>query len=144
MSGPGNIAIFSMMKARMQFLSARQNVVAENVANVSTPDFTPKDVDQSAFVRQLERAGAGAPGAAAGRLQLAATDPRHIQGVTGGRANVSIVSSPDSESTLDGNQVVVEEQMMKLTETRMEFETMVGLYTKSLTLLRLAAKSPSR
>jgi flagellar basal-body rod protein FlgB len=40
--------------------------------------------------------------------------------------------------------VVVEEQMMKIAETRMEFETMVGLYQKSLGLLRLAARSPTR
>jgi flagellar basal-body rod protein FlgB len=52
--------------------------------------------------------------------------------------------APDSETTLDGNSVVVEEQMMKIAETRMDFETMVGLYQKSLGLLRLASRSPTR
>ena len=54
------------------------------------------------------------------------------------------MKSPDSETTLDGNAVVVEEQMMKIAETRMDFETMVGLYQKSLGLLRLASRSPGR
>jgi flagellar basal-body rod protein FlgB len=57
---------------------------------------------------------------------------------------VTTLSSPDSETTLDGNSVVVEEQMMKIAETRMDFETMVGLYQKSLGLLRLASRSPTR
>ena len=63
-----------------------------------------------------------------------------------GGASLGIHSkqSPDSESTLDGNAVVVEEQMMKIAETRMDFETMVGLYQKSLGLLRLATRSPTR
>jgi septum site-determining protein MinD len=37
-----------------------------------------------------------------------------------------------------------EEQMMKIAETRMDFETMVGLYQKSLGLLRLASRAPGR
>jgi flagellar basal-body rod protein FlgB len=57
---------------------------------------------------------------------------------------MTTVKSPDSETTLDGNAVVVEEQMMKIAETRMDFETMVGLYQKSLGLLRLASRSPGR
>jgi len=42
------------------------------------------------------------------------------------------------------NAVVVEEQMAKVAETRMRFEAAIGLYQKSLNLLRMAAKSPSR
>ena len=57
---------------------------------------------------------------------------------------LSVSKSPDSETTLDGNAVVVEEQMMKIAETRMDFETMVGLYQKSLGLLRLASRAPGR
>jgi flagellar basal-body rod protein FlgB len=53
-------------------------------------------------------------------------------------------ASPDSETTLDGNAVVVEEQMLKMAESRMAYDAAIGLYQKSMSMLRLAAKPPGR
>jgi flagellar basal-body rod protein FlgB len=144
MASPTDMPIFQMMKARMNMLGQRQRTIAENVANVSTPGFVPKDVDDKTFARTMEGiahpSGGGVP-----RVQMMATAPGHIIApTTGGAAGVRLVDKPDSETTLDGNKVVVEEQMMKVAETRTEFETMVGLYQKSLGLLRIASRSPSR
>ena len=138
MADPTNMSIFSMMKSRLQMLGERQKVISENVANVSTPGFTPNDIDQEAFSKTLARMSGRAGGAAAGpgRVQMLVSDA--------GSGVINTIKSPDSETTLDGNKVVVEEQMMKVAETRMEFETMLGLYQKSLGLLRLATRSPSR
>jgi flagellar basal-body rod protein FlgB len=144
MANPADMPIFQLMKARMNMLGQRQKTIAENVANVSTPGFVPKDVDEKSFARTMEGIAHQSAGAGPG-LQMAATQPGHITapGARGG-TGVRFVSKPDSETTLDGNKVVVEEQMMKVAETRTEFETMVGLYQKSLGLLRLASRSPSR
>ena len=143
MANPTDMPIFQLMKARMNMLGQRQKTIAENVANVSTPGFVPKDVDDKSFARTME--GIAHQSAAGPRMQMAATQPGHVTGPQGvGGAGVRFVSKPDSETTLDGNKVVVEEQMMKVAETRTEFETMVGLYQKSLGLLRIASRSPSR
>ena len=76
---------------------------------------------------------------------MAATQAGHMAPQGGAsRRRQHAQDRPDSETTLDGNAVVVEEQMMKIAETRMDFETMVGLYQKSLGLLRLASRSPTR
>lgn len=143
MPDPTQMTVFSLMKARLQMLGERQKVIAENVANVSTPGYKPKDVDQDAFARMLEQSVNRDGGAKL--VALSASAPGHIAApprtVGGG---VQIRATPDSETTLDGNSVVVEEQMMKIAETRMDFETMVGLYQKSLSLLRLASRSPTR
>ena len=53
-------------------------------------------------------------------------------------------ASPDSETTLDGNAVVVEEQMLKMAESRMAYDAAIGLYTKSMAMIGLAAKVPGR
>lgn len=146
MPDPTQITIFTLMKSRLQMLGERQRVIAENVANVSTPGFTPRDIDQKAFSRALEQAmpqqgAAGGPRA----VSLAVTRPGHIAApAAGAPMGLTPTASPDAETTLDGNGVVVEEQMMKIAETRMDFETMVGLYQKSLGLLRLASRSPTR
>ena len=97
------------------------------------------------FPRSLVQrmAGHGGPGPA--RTAMVATQAGHMAApASGGGANIATTKSPDSETTLDGNAVVVEEQMMKIAETRMDFETMVGLYQKSLGLLRMASRSPGR
>lgn len=144
MSDPSQFSVFSLMKARLQMLGERQKVIAQNVANVSTPGYVPSDVNHEAFAATLQRM-AGHGGAGPGRTAMAATQAGHMAPAHGASApGVSTVKSPDSETTLDGNAVVVEEQMMKIAETRMDFETMVGLYQKSLGLLRMASRSPGR
>jgi len=141
MADPTNISVFSLMKARMQMLGERQKVIAQNVANVSTPGFVPSDINQEAFSATLQRMSHGTTGTA--RTAMVATQAGHMSAPHGPTLpGVTPVKSPDSETTLDGNAVVVEEQMMKIAETRMDFETMVGLYQKSLGLLRLASRSP--
>ena len=146
MADPMNMGIFAMMRSRLQMLGERQKVISENVANVSTPGFTPNDIDQEAFSRTLARMSGRTSSAAAGpgRVQMLVSDPGHLTATHAASGAITTIKSPDSETTLDGNQVIVEEQMMKVAETRMEFETMVGLYQKSLGLLRLATRSPSR
>ncbi|ACT58254.1 flagellar basal body rod protein FlgB [Hirschia baltica] len=148
MTGPMNMPIFGMMKARMDMLGERQKVLSQNVSNVSTPGYTPKDVDISSFNAALAKgkvgnnAGAGGPANAGA---MAVTHPGHIAASASRGSLVAgayIEKAPDSETTLDGNGVVVEDQMMKIAETRMEFETMIGLYNKSLSMMRLAAKAP--
>ena len=143
MSDPTQISVFQLMKSRMQMLGERQKIIAQNVANVSTPGYVPGDIDQQAFAATLQRMAGNSAGP--GRTAMVATRAGHMTPNHGsGAPAMSVQKSPDSETTLDGNAVVVEEQMMKIAETRMDFETMVGLYQKSLGLLRLASRAPGR
>ena len=147
MADPTQMSVFSLMKARLQMLGERQKVIAQNVANVSTPGYVPSDINQEAFSATLQRMAGHGGGGASGpaRTAMVATQAGHMAPAASGAApGVASVKSPDSETTLDGNAVVVEEQMMKIAETRMDFETMVGLYQKSLGLLRMASRSPGR
>ena len=57
--------------------------------------------------------------------------------------DVRITSTPDSEVTMDGNAVVVEEQMLRLNQVRTDFDTALSLYQKGLSLIRLAGRSPT-
>ncbi len=145
MTLPTDMPMFSMLRARMDMLGTRQRTLAENVANVSTPGFKPTDVDVNGFNKAMSKGLDGSAGKA-GPVAMAVTQAGHIAASSRGplAAGVSLQVTPDSETTLDGNAVVVEEQMMKMAETRMEFETAVGLYAKGLSLYRLAAKSPGR
>ncbi len=54
------------------------------------------------------------------------------------------MTGADSETTLDGNKVVLEDQMAKMTEARMDYEAAIGFYQKSLDMLRMAARAPGK
>jgi flagellar basal-body rod protein FlgB len=136
---------FSMLKNRMHFLNERQKVLADNVANVSTPKYTPKDLDEKSFQKTLSRTfstgGSSGPGGIS-PVSMVATSPMHIGGTKVSSAGVKSINSPDSETTLDGNSVVVEEQMIKVADTRMNYDIALSLYQKGLQLMRMASKKP--
>ena len=43
----GDLPIFSMMKQRLHWLTERQQVLAENVANANTPGYIAKDLKEN-------------------------------------------------------------------------------------------------
>jgi flagellar basal-body rod protein FlgB len=135
-----DIPLMSLLKDRMGYLNHRQKLIAENVANADTPGYQPRDLKP--FDKLV--AAPGTIAADSGGLALARTNPMHIAAVTptpGGPLSPS--KSPDSETTLNGNSVVLEEEMMKMTETRSDYSTAVSLYQQSVTMLQTAIRKPS-
>ena len=133
----GNTPFFGLLRSRLDQLSERQRLISENIANASTPGYRPRDVDTSGFERMVASAAGG------GGLQMARTKAGHMS-PGGGSGSVNIVTRDDSETTIDGNAVVLEEQMSAAAQTRMEFETGIALYQKGLELIRMAARAPGR
>ena len=117
------IPLFAAMAKRMQWLSARQSVIAENVANANTPGFRASDLKPMDFAKVL--------GGQTGSLQLAATDPAHITASSGsvnGSEFIQMVTSP--------NSVSLEEQMMKVSQTATDYAFTTGLYQKQISLIK--------
>jgi flagellar basal-body rod protein FlgB len=52
----GNSGAIPTLEAMVRFAGARQRVLANNIANIATPDFRTADVDPRAFQAQLGRA----------------------------------------------------------------------------------------
>lgn len=132
--------ILGLLRDTLGYLTQRQKLLAENVANANTPGYVPRDISQSAFEKALTQ---NAPrGADSG---MTVTSAKHL-GSPGARAGLTFTAeaTPDSEVTVDGNAVVLEEQMTKVVDTQMRYETVIGLYQKSLGLIRLAARPPGR
>lgn len=128
---------FGLLRQRLDQLSQRQQLIAENIANASTPGYRPRDVDTSGFERMLASTSGGHGG-----VTLARTNPGHM--TSSGPSAAHVVTRDDSETTIDGNAVVLEEQMARAAETRMSFETGIALYQKGLELVRMAARAPGR
>ncbi len=128
------IPLFSVMAKRMEWLSQRQSVLARNIANADTPGYRPYDLSETDFRRTL--AGLRA------RLRLSVTDPGHLKGVR----SVSVdgvdgrprVQKDVYETSLSGNAVVLEEQLIKVGETAMNYRLVTNLYRKQIGLLKIA------
>ena len=126
------LPLLEAMRTRMSFLSARQTVLAENVANANTPDYRAQDIEEPDFAALVAGAGGGS-------ASLAVTDPGHIAISSNGSGGFHARDMPDSEATPNGNSVVLEEQMMKVSSVQMDYSTVTQLYRKALSMIRLAA-----
>jgi len=132
------IPLFSMLRSRLGYLSQRQQVIAENVANADTPAFQPKDLKPFTLKSQAQ--------ASALALAPVMTNPGHMLPKSmqrqGAGSDFKPVTSRDSETRLDGNSVVLEEQMMKLSDARTNFQAAIGFYEQSLNMIKTAAQPP--
>jgi flagellar basal-body rod protein FlgB len=138
---------FAMLKSRMSFLNDRQKVLADNVANASTPKFVPSDLDEKSFNQKIIQNYQHKNSFSTSSLDVApvtmlATQSGHIAGPKTESTIARNMKAPDSEVTLDGNAVVLEEQMIKVADTRMNYDMAIGLYQKGLQLVRLSIKRP--
>ena len=122
------MAFFSLASQKMAWLSARQTVIAENVANADTPGFKAREV--SSFRDMLS--GAHRPS------EIAVTDPRHLGGA-GPTRGVRTVDDPQAwANSINGNSVVLEQQSIKATEVAESYRLASTLYRKGYELLTLS------
>lgn len=135
------IPLFAMLRQRLGYLGERQRVIAQNVANADTPGFVGRDLKPFTFTAQMQgQAGIAMVQPTQSAVGHMPGSPRRI----GGSATFRSVTAADSETTLDGNGVVLEDQMIKMGESRMEYEAAIGFYQKSMSLLRMATRPPGR
>ena len=127
------IPLFAMLKGRFTHLGERQRLISQNVANSDTPGYVARDLQQPTDFAAAMRSGGG--------LQMVRTNAAHIA-PAGSPVRFAPTKAPDSETTLDGNSVVVEEQMLKMAESRMAYDAAIGFYQKSMQMIRMAARKP--
>ncbi|MDX2264363.1 MAG: flagellar basal body protein [Hyphomicrobiales bacterium] len=102
------VSIFKLTSEHARWLSQRQGVIAENVANANTPGYKASDLSP------FEAAAANA------QLRLAATQPGHLRpsGHAAREAETAATGGPQSET---GNTVDLQSEMLKLGETGSAF-----------------------
>lgn len=125
------IPLFAMLSQRMSWLNQRQAVLANNIANADTPGYKPRDVETVDFSRLVAEASRG--------ISISTTNIKHLSGSirSSGAFRVSVQSNI-YETTPSGNSVVLEEQLMKVSQTVMDHRITAGLYAKHLGMLKMA------
>lgn len=130
------IPLFQMMTRRMGWLSDRQRVLADNIANADTPGYQSRDLRPLDFRRELAQSTA--------RLAPVATDARHLAARAVSGSDPRSQRNRPTETTISGNTVTVEQEMMKAGETANDYQLATTLYRRHLGMLRsVLSRSPS-
>lgn len=125
-------ALFRTIGRRLDWLTQRQSVLAENIANSDTPGYRPNDI--APFESHLRGAEGGA-----GQLVPVATRAGHIAGTAGGQGSARVDRIEDPyEVKPSGNAVNLEQQMMMVAETAMDHQLAINLYRKHIGMIRMA------
>lgn len=125
--------IFDLLTKKMSYLNQKQAVLAENVANVDTPGYKQLELKGFNFGDAMKQASVG----------MAVTDARHITPASMAGANAQTVKSKDTEVQPSGNTVDIENQMMEVSKTSVDYQTMTSIYHKMTGLFKIAVKGNS-
>ena len=96
------VYLFRLASQRTQWLSARQTLIAGNVANANTPGFQARDLQPFSHVL------------AQTQITMAATSPGHIQPSEADLNPPRAADDDASNATLSGNSVNLESEMIKI------------------------------
>lgn len=132
--GPTDAPLFQLLSARMGWLSQRQAVLAQNIANADTPNYRPRDLREKDFLH-LANGYAGR----ITRIAVAKTDQNHLVGKASARIGLGGQEHRSPyEVSPDGNAVVLEEQTAKAGQTALDHQLASNVYRKYVGMIRTA------
>jgi flagellar basal-body rod protein FlgB len=125
-----DIPLFERLTERMNWLGQRTRVLSQNIANADTPNYQPQDVKPLDFEAEMRRLDPVAP---------ARTDKKHLVGTVAPAGDFDAKKSKKTYETAPvGNAVVVEEQMMKVADSQLNYNMVVNLYRKHIDMFKTA------
>ena len=125
------LTLFNALGEKMNYLTQRQRVLAQNIANANTPRYIPSDLKPFTFEETIDRH----------HLMMKTSNVKHMDGTLG---SPRPFTSPEQrriyESSPDGNGVVIEGQVIKANQTQMDFTLMTRVYEKNISMMRYALR----
>lgn len=131
-----NLKLFQMATKRMDWLSKRQQVLSQNIANSDTPGYGPKDLKQLKFHDLLRPQMK--------RSTLQKTSSMHIEAMHKNPKYRNDSKKETYETAPAGNSVILEEQLTKVSETQANHRLASNIYTKQVAMLKIALGRPGR
>ena len=121
----GDVSLLSVLKTKMHWHNERQSVLSENVANSDTPRFKSRDLKELKF--EL-------PETIAPRR----TDALHLSNFAPSTSGGEASKASAFETRPSGNSVVLEDEMLKISQNQADYQAAATLYQKGIGLLRTA------
>lgn len=122
-----NLAFFNVAGKQMKYLAQRQKVLAGNIANANTPKYIPQDVRAPNFSDNLKSS-----------VAMNVTNDKHMSASSSKSGGQIYTPRVDSALTIDGNGVVIEDQLNEAGKTSSEYNKAISIYTNYKSLLKVA------
>jgi flagellar basal-body rod protein FlgB len=120
------IGLFDLAEKRLAWAASRQNVLASNIANASTPGYQPRDV--VSFQNMLNGMSALAP---------VRTEPMHMTGTLPAQP-VKVTKDTPVARSIDGNSVSLDDQLSKVADTDTTESLVTTIWKKYMSFFSLA------
>ena len=125
-----NLSVFGLANQKMDYLTQKQQVIAGNIANANTPGYLPKDVSEPNWSVGFKKPA----------LEMAVTNPMHLANrPTQNIGGVVYTPKPSASLTMDGNAVVLEEQLNEASKASSEYNKVISIYTNYKNMLKTAS-----
>ena len=125
-----NLKLFQMATKRMDWLSKRQQVLSQNIANSDTPGYGPKDLKKLNFQELMRPRQSHAP--------MRKTSAMHIEASHKPPKYRHNSEKNAYETAPAGNAVILEEQLTKVAETQSNHRLASNIYAKHVAMLKIA------
>jgi flagellar basal-body rod protein FlgB len=125
---------FKSASMALDGLSARQQAISRNIANVDTPGYNAQTVDFESTIQHV-LAGSGT-----GQLQMAATSSGHIGATQSSGEAFQTVNRPGGSARADQNNVDIDTELSQMSETGIQYQAVSLEVSKKLQLLKAIAQ----
>ena len=130
--------VFRVATMKMGWLSERQGVLAQNIANADTPDYRAKDLKAPSFSKIMSNGNHN--------VKMVQTAKGHMIGLEN-TMNSRLIKERDKdvyEVSPNDNAVIMEEQLIKISESSMNFKLASSIYSKNLSMFKMALNGSGR
>lgn len=111
-------------------LSARQQAISNNLANIDTPGYRAQTVNfETAIQHALNSSGS---------LKMATTNPAH-QTSSASKAFLTTTPRPGGTARADENNVDIDTELLQMSETGIQYQAVSQSISKKLSLLKSIA-----
>lgn len=130
MSGWLDTPNIKVLEKGLDATSLRQQVLANNIANVDTPDFKRSDVDFAAVLGSVMKDP--------DQLALKTSSPQHFTSGASAGNGQAVVEDDSTTLRNDGNNVDIEQEMTNMAENSLQYNAIARAITAQFTNLSIA------
>lgn len=126
MAGWLDSKLFNQLESALDATSLRNKTLANNIANIDTPNFKRSDINFQAILAESMKKGQG--------LALRGTSHKHLAGNQ--FSGAPLVQDNSTSFRNDGNNVDIDLEMTRLAENTLQYNALARIYSSQLNLLK--------
>jgi flagellar basal-body rod protein FlgB len=127
-----NPAFMNLVVQQARALSAKHEVLSNNITNITTPGYKAVDVQLAQNFKEL----LGVPNTRKGKLQLTLTSSSHLQSSNVLVGSVPTVLQTDVEEKPNGNNVSLTGEALRMVQNQQKYDEALNIYNSSNNLIK--------